>query len=285
VTSGPTTYIDERYLFCELYVDRRDIGSSDLRAGIKRFCHAIATAISALGIDARQRRGTEVEVGGRVIATAGAVLDGGAVLMQAALLMRQAPRPAQALRVFAGTLGNAAAQAAFERTAALEYLLGSNVDVPKIKHNLAEAFESDFDVEMREGDMTLSEEKRCQKALRLHQSSAFAPVLAATQADLRVLEATHACRAAVLRALILYDSDAHAVRHAWFSEGTSPRLRPETLALESALRDSPVNQVAERIRHFFSSRAVDPAIPTADDFTTVMHRAIKQPFPASSDKH
>src|SRR5262245_46121113 len=65
ITGGGARYADETQLEWELYLHRRDTGSDNMTVIAKRICHAAATAISALGVDARFRPHNDVEVDGR----------------------------------------------------------------------------------------------------------------------------------------------------------------------------------------------------------------------------
>src|SRR5688572_14087628 len=55
LSGGAPWLVDERQLGWELYLHRRQVGGADMRAVSRRVLHAAATAISALGIDARYR--------------------------------------------------------------------------------------------------------------------------------------------------------------------------------------------------------------------------------------
>jgi len=47
ITGGGAIYFDETQVGWELYLHRRDVGTSDMQAIARRICHAAATAISA----------------------------------------------------------------------------------------------------------------------------------------------------------------------------------------------------------------------------------------------
>ena len=53
ITGGGAIYFDETQIGWELYLHKRDVGTTDMQAISRRICHAAATAISALGVDAR----------------------------------------------------------------------------------------------------------------------------------------------------------------------------------------------------------------------------------------
>ena len=87
ITGGGAIFSDETQLGWELYLHRRDVGASDMQAIARRICHAAATAISALGVDARYRPRHDIEVDGRKISGTGGAFDGDALLYQGTLLI------------------------------------------------------------------------------------------------------------------------------------------------------------------------------------------------------
>ena len=157
ITGGEAIYTNDTQLDWELYLHRRDHGSVDMRAVAKRVCHAAATAVSALGVDARFRPRNDIEVDGRRIFSSGGVFDGNAVLYQGTLLVDlDVEEVLRVLRTPAGKPSDAATASARERGASLKDLLGHRADPALIKRYLTEVFESEFNVEFREADLTLT---------------------------------------------------------------------------------------------------------------------------------
>src|SRR5512144_1873451 len=87
ITSGSTWFVDERQLGWELYLHRREIGTNGMDMLTKRIGHAAATALSALGIDARFRARDEIEVEGRTLCMLAHAAEGGGVLVQSVLFV------------------------------------------------------------------------------------------------------------------------------------------------------------------------------------------------------
>ena len=56
ITGGAASYLDENQIGWELYLHRRDVGAAALQVVSRQICHAAATGISALGMDARVER-------------------------------------------------------------------------------------------------------------------------------------------------------------------------------------------------------------------------------------
>ncbi|MEN3352430.1 MAG: lipoate---protein ligase [Betaproteobacteria bacterium] len=278
IAGAATAYIDERQLLFELYVHRRDLDTRDPRTITKRICHAAATAVSALQADARLRGAREIAVDGRKLGEAVYVTDGDAILFQTILNVHAIASAPQALRMPGGQLGVLAVQAAHERIATLQDVLGCRPDVEALKHNLAEAFESEFDVEFRENDLTLSEQARFTAALHQFETNDGVSLFAGSPADIRLREALHESVRGLLRVVVAYDVKRHRARHVWFSGEAVGASRCMLFDLEAALDSVELTRLADRVEWFFASRALEPGMPSAKDFVTVLRRAIDQLF-------
>ena len=148
ITGGGAIYFDETQIGWELYLHRCDVGVADMQAISKRICHAAATAISALGVDARYRPRNDIEVDGRKISGTGGAFDGDALMFQGTLLVEfDIEKMLRVLRIPAEKLSDKAIASARERVANLRDLLGRAPDTALIKRNFVEAFESEFEIE------------------------------------------------------------------------------------------------------------------------------------------
>jgi lipoate-protein ligase A len=286
VTGGPATYVDERHLVWELYVHRREVGTADLRSMAKRICHAAATALSALGIDARYRARSDVEVDGRTLATGGMSVDGDAILFQGTLpIDGDVAHAFSTLRTPWSASDSAAEAEARKRAVSLRDALGRHVDVARVKHNLAEGFESEFDVEFRDGDLGLSEQARCDAAIRQIDSADWVGHIARPKTDAPLLEGRHQAAAGLLRAVLKYERQTQTIKQVWFAGEAAADPRRLFCDLEAALRDIPAERVAQRLEWFFASRPADACGFVTGDFASVLLQAAPRPkFAARSGR-
>ncbi len=283
ITGGGAIYFDETQIGWELYLHRRDVGTTDMQAISRRICHAAATAISALGVDARYRPRNDIEVDGRKISGAGGAFDGNALLFQGTLLIDfDVEKMLRVLRVPAEKLSDKAIASARERVANLKELLGRQPDVALIKRNLTEAFESEFEVEFTEDDLTLSENARYQAALREIDTSDWINLVRRAASDMPILEAAQKFPGGLLHASITFDTTARMIRQVWFTGDIFVNPRRTVADLEAALHDLPIDRLAQKIEWFFASRPVDMLALTPNDFLTVVRLALKQPLLAQN---
>jgi lipoate-protein ligase A len=279
VTGGRALYIDEAQLGWELYLHRDDLGTEDSQRIVRRVCHAAATALSALGVDARYRARDEIEIDGSTVCVAGCAVDGDAVLVQAVLWLDIDAN--EVARFFRGPASAAPAGAAMRpRAIALEAALGRAPAVHRIRGNLVEAFESEFDVEFSDGELGLSEQRRFDEALRAIDTPQWTELFAQPATGKPIYEAMHATKGTVLRVAIACEPASSTIREVWFSGDFTVNPARTVRDLEAALRDVPVVRAPEKIRWFFSSRAADLGALSPDDFITALRLALKQPLVA-----
>ena len=279
ITSGAASYLDDRQLVWELYLHRRETGGASLRALGKRICHAAATALCALGVDARYRERLQVEVDGREIASGGFAVDADAILFQGSLALDV--EPVDALRVlrtpWSGDAVSLAAEAA-KRVTSLRIALGRAPDPRRVRQNLVEAFESEFDVEFREADPGLSEHARCESAMAGIDTPEWVEHAGASASAAPLLAATQTTGAGTLSVALVYDRGAATVRRVWLT-APWPFTPVRTCAdLEAALVDVPLARLASTVEAFFGSRVFDSAGYTAADVIAVLDRAVRQPL-------
>lgn len=283
ITGGGAIFIDENQIGWELYLQQRDVGTTDMQAISRRICHAAATAISALGVDARYRPRNDIEVDGRKISGTGGAFDGDALLFQGTLLVDlDVEQMLRVLRITAGPLSDKTIASARERVADLKELLGRKPDVALIRRYITEAFESEFDVEFSEGDLTLSEHARYQVALREVDAPDWVNLVARPVSAMPILEAAQKFAGDTLRASVTFDTTTQTIKQVWFTGDIFINPRRTVADLEAALRDLSIDRVAQKIEGFFASRPADMRGLSPADFITVVRLAVKQPLLAQN---
>jgi lipoate-protein ligase A len=279
ITSGVAIYTNETQLGWELYLHAREVAEARGQAIGRRLCHAAATALSALGVDARYRSGNDIEVDGRRIGTAGLVTDGDVVLFQGTIAVDA--DLVSALRVLRFTAAKPLEMAqalAAERETTLKSLLGKAPAASLIKRFLIEAYESEFGVEFAEGDLTLSEHARYERAVREIDSTDWIAFSARPAAEMPILEAVMPYVNGLVRATVMIEAPTQTIRQVWFS-GDLVATPPRAIAdLEAALRDTPMSRIARKVEWFFQSRPVEIAGLKPEDLIALVRRAAGRPL-------
>lgn len=274
LTDGGTFLCDGSHLAWTIYLGKGDVRRGDGgRAVLKRLCHAAAAAVSALGVEAAYRARNEIAVEGRTLAQAGMLYSENALMFQAVLALDgHIAQRASIMKLPWATEKRAAILR--ERYTTLREELGRTADIHALRNNLIEAYESEFGVELKDADLTLSEHARYEVADREHRAGA--PQHLMPNAGVRIATAVQERTGVALSACVVFDA-ARVVRQVWF---TGCALRPASALpdLEAALRDLPVERVEAKVRSFFSSRPVRCEGCMADDFSMVVKRAVDRPL-------
>jgi lipoate---protein ligase len=270
LTGGDVMCLDEAQLVWSLFLHRRDIGPLNMQAVSRRLCHAAAAAVSALGVSASFRAPNQIEVEGRMVSDSAGIFDGDALLFQGTLLIDC--DPAALLR--ASRLSIPAPGFAQDRIASLKALLGARPDAGLVRRYLTEAFESEFSVEFREGDLMLSENERYRVALREIAHPDWVNLVARPAAGVAVLQARQPDPHGPLRATVAFDRESRIIRQVWFSCDVPVAPRRTLADLEAALLYTPAARLVNRVERFFAGRQVEMPPLTAEDFIAVVRRAI-----------
>ena len=280
ITGGAAMYCDGAQLGWALYLHHRDVVAVDMRANAKRICHAAAAAIGALGMDARFRARNDIEVDGRTVGSAGGVCDGDALLYQGIVhLDLDMEACLRALRTPARTVCDETVAAARERVTDLQCILGERPDAALVRRNMIEAFESEFAVEFQDGDLSLTEHVRYQRALAEVETPDWTGLLHQPVSDMTVCDASLPLANGVLKASIVYLLAAHRIKQVWFAYEGTLKSRRLLVDLEAALCDTPVERLERNVQVFFAGRAAaDMPALTAVDFIAVMRCALNLPL-------
>jgi len=280
ITGGEAVYADETSLGWELYLHRRDVGAVDIGAVAKRICHAAASAMAALGVDARFRPRHDIEVDGRAISRGGGAFEGDALLYQGVLQIDS--DAGEMLRVLRAPAANGARTPVHECIADLKNPPGVGLDTARIRSNMIAAFESEFEVEFQDGDLSLTEHARYRRALVEIDTPDWINLMREPASDAPICDGAQKCAGGLLHVSLIYDRIARRIKQVCFG-GDVAVNPPRTLAdLEAALRDTAVDRLANNIRAFFAGRAVDMPLLAPDDFIAVVRRALKLPLVAQN---
>jgi len=281
LSGGATWMLDERQLGWELYLHRRDVGGADMQAISRRVAHAAAAAIGALGPDARIRGAGEIEVDGRTVCWCAHAAEGDAIVVQGMLLVDiDCERYARILRLPVAARDPGAVAAVRARLASLTEVLGRPPDLFAFRSNLCEAFECEFEIELREGDLGLSEHARYDRALPEIDTAGWADLVAGPASDVCLVEASRTVRGAVLRAGVRFEPTARAIRQVWFSGDACLEPGRALCALEVCLEDLPLHRVTRQVESFFAGRTLDVKHAGPADFVAVVELATGQPLVA-----
>jgi len=267
----------ESQLGWQLYLHCRDPDTHDRRSVVRRVAHAAATAISALGVDARCRAHGDIEIDGRRLACTTVATDGGAVLIQGMIRGEfDAEEASRIMRTPAGANVRCAPDLLRQRETGLAEFLRRPVDSGLLRRNLVEAFESEFGVEFREGELTYSEHGRYQAALRAVATPDWIHMLREPASAMPVLEGGVGRAGGLLRARVLYDMTCRVLCQVWFEGDFLPTTARTLLGLEAALSATPVSRLDARIGAWFGEGPASVKDLKPEDLSSAVRQALGQ---------
>jgi lipoate---protein ligase len=162
------------------------------------------------------------------------------------------------------------------RVGGLKQVLGRAPELKDVRRNLAEAFESEFEVELSEGDLNLSEHDRYLRAASEMASAGWIDLVSRPASGMPLLEALHAFRGKVLRVQLRYEIGTRTIRQVWFSGDIAWNPRRSLLDFEAALRDVPMERLEREVQSFFASHAVDRGPLELRDLVDAVRLAAQQ---------
>jgi len=282
ITGGGAIYFDETQLGWELYLQRSELGCTDMQAISHRICTAAARGIQTLGVNAQYRPRNDIEVNGRKISGTGGAFDGDALMFQGTLLLQfDVEKMLRVLRIPAEKLSDKAIASARERVANMAELLGSPPELKVVQQHLAAAFAAEFDVIFTPGELTAQEQARFDLALTEIDCDDWVYLQSHSETERPVLEATMKFPAGLVTVRVNYDQARGRLQQVWFSGDFFVSPRRTIADLEAALRDSDARAVRHNVAAFFATRQVDMLGLCADDLSAVIEAALAQQAVAS----
>ncbi|MEO7726437.1 MAG: hypothetical protein ABIS45_04240 [Burkholderiales bacterium] len=278
ISGGETVYCDGAQLGWALYLHSREAAAGDMRAIARRICHAAAAAIGALGADARFRAREHIEIDGRQIGSGGGTFDGNAVLYQGTLhFERDLKTMARATRTPAGGQFERAVAGLSQRVTGVTTLLGERGDAKLVRSNLIQAFESEFDVELHDGELSLSEHARYQRAFVETDTPDWVNLLHEPASAISVHAAAQPVARGTLTANVLYEHAARRIKQLWFTSDMPVAPLRGMLDLEAALSDTTVDRLERNVLAFFAAHGALRGV-TAEHLIAVVRRALNLPL-------
>lgn len=166
ITGGGPLYFDEGQLGWELVFHRSTLGITALGDLSREVCEAAALGLSKLGVAARFRPRSDIEVDGRKISGTGGYFDGDTLFYQGTVLIDMNPAAMlAALNVPEAKTVQRPLDSAAQRIVTLKELLGTAPSIETIQTALVQGFAERLDIAPTPGAITPAEEAL---ATRLH---------------------------------------------------------------------------------------------------------------------
>jgi len=278
ITGGGAIYFDETQIGWELYLDKKTLGSSDMSVIAARICTAAAKGISRLGVNAVFRPRNDIEVDGRKVSGTGGAFDGDSILYQGTLLIDfDVERMLRVLRIPAEKLSDKAIASARERVVNLKDLLGYLPSVADVQVAIAGAFAEEFGVKFERAEsLGAVEQGLYDEALREIDSPDWVGLHSRPVAEAPTAEVIYRSPGGLMRAAVLLDTYKKRIKQVWITGDFFVNPRRMVADLESALRDTAIDDLRANVEHFFSHYTAEMLMLQPQDFIAALGQAVAQ---------
>jgi len=277
LTGGGAIYFDQQQFGWELYLNRTLLGGAQMNGIAERICTTIASALQALGVDARFRPRNDIEVGGRKISGTGGFFDGDSFLYQGTVLVDfDVERMMRVLRIPAAKISDKAIADARQRTITLrEILAEATPGMDTIKDQLADAVAREFDVHWyRETQLNAVEQGLYQQALTEIDTPEWIYQHDRPASEAPLAEAMLRSPGGLMKCCVIVDRKRQRLKQVWLTGDFFIKPRRLIADLESALRNISIAELAQRVEGFFADYDSELLMLRPEDFTQAIQAAI-----------
>jgi len=277
ITGGGALYFDEGQLGWELVFDRATLGIGSLAELTREICEAAAGGLSRLGIAAKYRPRTDIEVGGRKLGGTGGFFDQDTLFYQGTVLVDTNPADMiAALNIPEAEAAKRALDSAAQRVVTLKELLGTAPSIEAIKDALLAGFAERLGITPVAGAITAEEEAL---AAKVHDeeigTDAFVAEIDDPGADAEVLSASHTGAGGTIAAYVRLEGPRRDRVREVLITGDFFVTPPRTVFdLEGALRGVAITEVGDAIERFFTEARVGLLTVSAADFRKAIEAAV-----------
>ncbi len=267
ITGGGAIYFDESQVGWEIIADRRELGDPSYEELTERICRAAASALRKLGVPAEFRPRNDIEVNGRKVSGTGGVLEGSAFLYQGTVLVDfNVERMLKSLQIPVEKLTSKGIKSAEDRITWLKRELGGVPDREEIFRAFISAFEEEFRVSTRWGELTEDEERLLAQRKEYFRSPEWIYQIRSAPRSGEILYGVYRCPGGTFRVSVKVDSERKVLQQVTVNGDLFLNPKRIVYDLEAYLKHTPVADVEERVREFFREHPFESVNLRVEDF-------------------
>ena len=277
ITGGGALYFDEGQLGWELVFNRATLGIGSLAELTREICEAAAAGLNRLGVAAKYRPRTDIEVDGRKLGGTGGFFDRDTLFYQGTVLVDLNPADMlAALNVPEAERAQRSLDSAAQRVVTLKELLGAAPPIAAIKDALLAGFAERLGIAPVAGAITAEEEAL---AAKVHDeeigTDAFVAEIDDPGTGAEVLSASHTGAGGTITAYARLEGPRHDRIRELLVTGDFFVTPPRTiLDLEGALRGVTVAEAGDAVERFFATAQVGLLTVAPTDFRKTIEAAV-----------
>ena len=280
ITGGGGLYFDEGQIGWEFVFDRTALGTTELPEMTRRICEAAALGLNKLGVCARYRPRSDIEVDGRKISGSGGFFDGSLIFYQGTLLIDFDPaKMAACLKLPAEKGTKRDLDSPAQRVITMREVMGDKLpDLETVQGGLLEGFAEGLCITPKWGAVTAYEEELADRYFREEiGTDAYVEMLDTPEPDDTLVSASFFARGSTVRADIRLEGPRRELIREVLITGdffvTPPRF---VFDLEASLRGLNIADVGRAIDSFFARTPADVLSVGPGDIRQVIDLALGQ---------
>ncbi len=267
ITGGGAIYFDESQIGWEIIATREDFGNADYGELTAAICRAAAKALRKLGVPAEFRPRNDIEVGGRKISGTGGVLEGKAFLYQGTVLVDfNVERMLKSLQIPVEKLTSKGIKSAEDRITWLRRELGRIPPEEEVFEAFVSTFAEEFGIRIAWGSLTPEEEKLLEERKGYFRSEEWIYSVRKAPDSSETLYGIYRCPGGTFRVSAKVDREGKVLQQITLNGDLFIYPRRLLYDLEAYLKHTPIDQVEERVRDFFTRHPFESVNLKVDDF-------------------
>ncbi len=278
LTGGGAIYFDEESLGWEIFAVKHELPQClTVEDFYEELCRGVVIALRRIGLNASFRPKNDIEVNGRKISGTGGTEREGAFLFQGTLLVDfDVETMLRCLKVPIAKLKDKEVASLKERVTCLKWELGFKPSLTLVKRMLKEGLEQALNVELVEDSLTSREEKLLNERLSYFQSDEWIYLVRRPPSGVGELYALTKRPGGLIRVVLRVDKELKLLKDVFITGDFFAYPSRAIMDLEAALKNTPLEEVEERILSFFRSRRVTVPGITPNDFVEVILKALEK---------
>jgi lipoate-protein ligase A len=267
ITGGGAIYFDETQYGWEVIATREELGGANYEEITQKICKAAAKALKKLGVNAEFRPRNDIEVDGKKISGTGGVFEGNAFLYQGTVLVDfNVERMLKSLQIPVEKLTSKGIKAAEDRVTWLKRELGEIPSDEEVFEAFVKAFEEEFGIQTRWGELTEEELKSLEERKDYFRSEDWIYNVKRAPSSSEMLFGIYRCPGGTFRVSAKVDTERNILEQVIINGDLFVNPKRLIYDLEAFLKHTPLDEVERRIRDFFGMTRFESVNLSPDDF-------------------
>ena len=280
ITGGGTIFFDETQIGWEIICDKQffDVRVANINF-FNKLSQPLIYALKKLGINASFRPRNDIEVNGKKISGTGGTEDGSAFLFQGTLLVDfDIKKMIKALRIPIAKLKDKEISSAKERVTCLKWELGRVPTSDELKILLKEGFEKEFNIVLKNDELTKEELLLFNQKLSKFQSQEYINKIKQPKEEQQMITSIYKADGGIIRISMVVNLSDNRIQSLLITGDFFAYPKRAIFDLEFSLKDIPIDSafIECKIRDFFKN--TKPEIPGVidTDFINAINKALEK---------